>query len=341
MRVVYSSPQLSVRRLTGSDWEALQPTDLELLGVMGYGVFPKSQSQQVSAIHARMLLGNKPLVDAWLGSAPVRSGRCGSVAWHCDPHWVHGLTELDEAAAGSDLTLLAEQAYNDIFNTLKATGMPHLVRLWNYLPDINRDSGGMERYRQFNVGRQKAFLAAHHDVFEGAPAACALGTRGGPFSVRFIAGKTRPLQVENPRQISAYHYPSDYGPRSPTFSRAALVEAGNGQIALLISGTASIVGHTSVHPGNVAAQTRETLTNLQAVIASAHRQSAARFSLNALYCTVYIRNAEDAAAVQQEIAAAAGAGSTTAEAAIYLQADICRSDLLVEIEAHAFAVNVV
>src|SRR2546430_4442521 len=47
------------------------------------------------------------------------------------------------------------QAYRQICATLAAEGYPHLLRVWNYLPDINRDSHGTERYRQFNseIGR--------------------------------------------------------------------------------------------------------------------------------------------------------------------------------------------
>ncbi len=61
----------------------------------------------------------------------------------------------------------------------RPTGCPHLLRLWNYFSDINEDSDGLERYRHFNVGRQQAFLDAKRSAFEGAPAACALGTRSG------------------------------------------------------------------------------------------------------------------------------------------------------------------
>lgn len=232
---------------------------------------------------------------------------------------------------------MAQRAYRDVFATLAHTGCEQLLRLWNYLPDINADGGGLERYRQFNLGRQQAFFDAQHPAFEGAPAACALGTHEGPFCVHFLAGRTRPLQVENPRQVSAYHYPREYGPRSPSFSRAALFEAGAGQVALLISGTASIVGHTSMHAGDVQAQTRETLANLQAVLGAARARSSARFELADLCLTVYVRRAEDAPAVWALLEAALGQDAAALRNAVVLQGDVCRSELLVEIEAHAFA----
>jgi chorismate lyase/3-hydroxybenzoate synthase len=308
------------------------------LGSLGYGL-PTLGSDALApaGVGVRVLSAAGPKVDAWFSSAPIASGRCGSVRWQHDGQWLYGTLDIDEATTAEDLTALSRRAYHDVFATLQQTGCPHLLRLWNYLPDINADAGGMERYRQFNIGRQQAFLDARRDAFEGSPAACAIGTRSGPFSVRFLAGWTRPVAVENPRQVSAYHYPQEFGPRSPTFSRAALMDAGAGQVALLISGTASIVGHASVHPGDVQAQTQETLVNLQAVIQAAHARCTARFDLSGLECTVYVRHADHEPLIRQTIEKALGTDAPAARTAVYLEADICRSELLVEIEAHAFA----
>jgi enamine deaminase RidA (YjgF/YER057c/UK114 family) len=198
-------------------------------------------------------------------------------------------------------------------------------------------SGGLERYRQFNSGRQAAFLEARQAAFEGAPAACALGTRGGPIAVRFLAGTRAPVPVENPRQVSAYRYPREYGPHSPTFSRAALAQVDAGRVALLVSGTASIVGHETLHHGDVQAQAREALRNVAAVIDAAHARCSARFAPADLDCVVYVRHAGDAAAVRDAIASVLGADAPALRSAVCLEADICRADLLVEIEAHAVA----
>lgn len=109
----------------------------------------------------------------------------------------------------------------------------------------------------------------------------------------------------NPRQVSAYHYPSAYVLRSPTFSRAALVSLAPGEETLLVSGTASIVGHETCHVGDVAAQTAETLRNLEAVLASAHRQTPARFDLRQMDLTVYLRDPGDRATVEAVLGAGA------------------------------------
>ncbi|HSV59171.1 MAG TPA: Rid family hydrolase, partial [Variovorax sp.] len=223
---------------------------------------------------------------------------------------------------------------------LRQAGCPHLLRIWNYLPRINEDGGGLERYRQFNLGRQQAFIEAGQGVYEGSPAACALGVQRGALSIHFLAGQRTPLAIENPRQVSAYRYPPSYGPRPPTFSRAALAELGGGQLGLFISGTASIVGHASVHAGDVAEQTRETLRNLDAVIAAANQRCDARFELRALDAVVYVRHATHAPQVRRLLGESLGSTAPTVQRAIYLEADICRQDLLVEIEAHAVAAGV-
>lgn len=281
-----------------------------------------------------------PQVDLWQTREAADPGALGCVRWRCDGHWMMGSIDLDEAHGPGDLAAQAALAYRDLFQALDATGCRHLQRLWNYLPQIHGDGGGLERYRQFNLGRQQAFLDAGRAAFEGAPAACALGVQHGALRIRFLAGRHAPRPVENPRQVSAYRYPERYGPRAPTFSRAALADVGDGQIALFISGTASIVGHETLHAGDLAAQTHETLRNLAAVIAAAHEGSSARFAVDALDAVVYVRHPADMPRVRELLAQAFGPDAPTVRRALYLEADICRQDLLVEIEAHAVAPGV-
>jgi enamine deaminase RidA (YjgF/YER057c/UK114 family) len=205
-----------------------------------------------------------------------------------------------------------------------------LLRVWNYLPDINRDCGGTERYRQFNTARQEALLASGRALAGSVPAASALGaTSDSPLVVYFLAGRVAPVFVENPRQVSAYHYPRQYGTHSPVFSRAALLRQSE-SLTLFISGTASIVGHRSLHVGDTSAQTRETLTNIAALLSEANRLArGAHFDLDALAYKVYVRRPADLSVIQAQLASALGARAQI----VYLQADICRRDLLVEIEA--------
>lgn len=277
------------------------------------------------------------LREFWWVDEACQAGCVEGIVWRRAGDVLYGVIELDEQLfSGKDrsaLQLASEEAYRRIFRLLDAQGLPVLWRVWNYLAGINAETDGLERYRQFNIGRQDAFLACRQGATGNVPAACALGLAGGPLSIAFLAGATPAIPVENPRQVSAYHYPADYGPRSPTFSRAALVHP-PGQEILFVSGTASIVGHQTVHPGDVAGQCRESLANIRAVLDEANRQRrSTEFVMDALGYRVYLRHAEDYAVVREILQQTVG----QAEVA-YVQADICRADLLVEIEAQALHV---
>jgi enamine deaminase RidA (YjgF/YER057c/UK114 family) len=261
---------------------------------------------------------------AHLGRVQYRS--CGDVVFGClniEEREVHA---DDEAQA---LLRCTEIAYEEIFAALDATQHRHLIRIWNYVPAINAPAVGEERYRLFNSARQAAFRKSGRAVMGSVPAACALGSpAGSPLCVYFLAARRPPMMIENPRQTSAYHYPPKFGRHSPTFSRACISSDAR-QANLFISGTASIVGHETMHPGDAAAQTRETLNNIEALLAEANRVAgSARYSLETLKLKVYVRHAADLAAIQSVLSRELRGGSP-----LYLQADICREDLLVEIEA--------
>ena len=275
--------------------------------------------------------------DAWFSDAGTSTHQHGCVRYATDGQWLHGCAQIDDASFEGGLQAAARRTYDDLFEVLAASRCPHLLRLWNYIAHINEDSHGLERYRHFNAGRQQAFIDARRSAFDGTPAASALGTQRGPLRVYFLAGPRAPLAIENPRQISAYRYPASYGPRSPTFSRAALADVGGGRQALFISGTASIVGHATLHAGDVRRQTEESLANMAAVREVAALRAGAAFAAPDLIYTVYVRHRGDLALVREVFERHVGAHSVAAREALYLRADICRAELLVEIEAHAFA----
>lgn len=298
--------------------------------------------------------------EVWISDAPLRAGAHGRLRWRCNDAVLFGELTLaaDEleaqrapvidaslpgrgtgeiwcaAAAGQSppMQRATELIYDELFGAIETLGFPHLLRVWNHIPDINRESAGLEHYRQFNIGRQDAFLAhGRHVGGSSVPSASALGAAGSaPLVVYFIAGRRPPVAIENPRQLSAYDYPADYGPRAPTFSRANLACIA-GHPALFISGTASIVGHRTLHHGDVVEQTREILRNIDAVLRQSGTQGAQGLTLQDLHYKVYVRHAADQPVIQAELRHAVGG----ALRALYLQADICRADLLVEIEAVA------
>ncbi|MBK1715930.1 chorismate transformation enzyme, FkbO/Hyg5 family, partial [Rubrivivax gelatinosus] len=289
-------------------------------------------SDAAPGLAARLLAPAEPVVDL-IAAGPAEAGRLGPVRWRDDGHWLSGWLDLPDA--GTDLTDAAFQAYRDLFRVLASRGRPPLAKVWNFLPRINDDGGGMERYRQFNVGRFRAFSEAGFDAFEGAPAACALGTHEGTLSIRFLASRGAVRPLDNPRQVAPYRYSNRFGPRSPNFSRAALAEAGAGQLAFFVSGTAAIVGERSMHEGDVLEQLAETLRNLDALCEQARAHGVGAVTAADLDCVVYLRHAADLDAVRAAFEAAVGPESPAARRAVYVEADVCRRELLVEIEGHA------
>lgn len=315
-------------------------------GILGIVAFRPDYARKEDGITPEGLLQvplsgrGDDLCEIWQTTQPVVMGcSSGDIAYRRSRDFLFGSIVLPIAECFVDnhglipppLQDAAENAYQQIFHLLGQGGYPNLLRIWNFVPDINRASDDFEHYRQFNIGRQRAFIAhnrlsAEHNV----PAASALGSVDGPLVVYFLASKYNAVAIENPRQVSAYHYPREYGPCSPTFSRAGWIDLGPQQV-LFISGTASITGHQTRHKADVVAQTQESMMNISAVIAEANRLTGAAYTLNDLCYKVYLRHYTDLSLVRTEVNRLVSPGCLV----FYLQADICRSDLLVEIEATA------
>ena len=230
--------------------------------------------------------------------------------------------------ANEGLERLTEQAYSRLLSTIQARGYPYMVRVWNYLADINAFQQQEERYRQFCVGRFDAF-ARHGVQDKDFPSACALGHSGGDLVIYLLASKQPPIHFENPQQVSAYHYPQDYGPRSPSFARASLLTLDDGTGKLFVSGTASVVGHMTRHAGDVQGQLAVTLHNIDSllahVLASQSRGSDDRLEVEVL--KVYLRQPEDLPLVKAGVLQRFGEVPM-----VFVAADVCRSDLLLEID---------
>lgn len=313
-----------------------------ILGIIQYGGSPSPISalqpapQQYVRANTRSGQATRFIFSS---DAPVSYGGTKDYQYAHDGRVLYATMTCHDAAIEATshnaqaLEKIVSGAYGRAFALMQRLGFRHLWRTWNYLSDINIETGGMERYRQFNVGRHAAF-AEHLPIAHGTmPAACALGMPTQGLSMALLASNSGFEQIENPRQSSAYEYPKQYGPRSPTFSRAILARMEDRNY-LFISGTASIVGHASLHADDVIAQTLEAVNNIKAIIAEANsRQTHTSYALQDLTCMVYVRHVRDFTAVDS-ILAAQIKGAVNAIA--YVQADICRKELLVEIEAFCF-----
>jgi chorismate lyase/3-hydroxybenzoate synthase len=274
-------------------------------------------------------LAGAGLSEIWQGDGRMRIGTAGPIRYVEDGRHLAGWIDLEEAGFHG-LDEAAEAAYLGLLQFHATTPYRHVWRIWSFVADINEGAGDDERYKQFCLGRARAFAAVHATLPGiGYPAATAVGKPAGGRSLQicWLAGRDPGVEVENPRQLAAYRYPRRYGPAAPSFSRAMLVPGP----LLLVSGTASIVGHESVHPGDAIAQLHETLDNLDALLERSGEVAArpvARLGPESLL-KVYLRRAEDAAPVVLQLHARLGEEIPL----VILAADICRDELLLEIEA--------
>lgn len=274
-------------------------------------------------------LGGDRATENWQAQEEVVRGSEDSLAWAATDSFM--LTSLAlPCGSGSDPAPTSREAYRRIVDWVRDHGYPYLLRSWNFLPQINQGLGHSERYRRFCMGRSMGLEDRGIRTSELC-AGTAVGTQGDRFLVHLLAGTTPGMPVENPRQIAAYHYPPAYGRRSPSFARAMAVDLGEDHHGLLISGTASIVGHRTVHPGQTQPQLEETIQNLQALVGEARakfgKPASAAFGPHSML-RVYVRHGAfwpDIAARLQDVWPEASLAG--------LEADLCRHDLTVEIEA--------
>ncbi len=228
-----------------------------------------------------------------------------------------------------------ESAAKLIYEELLAeTAGLKLHRLWNFIPYINDESLGQEIYRSFNVGRWKAFAEAYGktEMDQLLPAATAVGLQeeSHRLAVIFLAGQDSVEYFENPRQTPAYQYPSEYGPRSPSFARGAVVASGKGRLGYL-SGTSSICGCETVGAGDLEKQVCETIENIKEALSRMGFEGwPGKVAGCSLQFRVYVRDAADYPEIRQRFTEVVG--EETAGQTVFVQADICRKPLKLEIE---------
>ncbi len=251
-------------------------------------------------------------------------------------HWVTGRDHIAaylrrEIDVSAKLATQTHQAYRQLLNAFRALPDYRIARTWNFIPSINASPNGVENYWHFNTGRAQAYDDLRIKSAE-LPAATAIGgEKNSALTIIVIASRFALEPVENPRQTSAYRYPRDYGPDSPAFARGMKLYADERQ-SLIVSGTSSIVGHRSIHGGDVVSQCRESVKNILALVERSHNgasESPLALASNGYY-RAYVRHAEDAAAVSSVLHECLGCqGGLTV-----LQGDICRRELLVEVEGY-------
>lgn len=260
--------------------------------------------------------------ECWMVDATVAGGTSGGLRWAAGGGWRFVAVEIDEKTCGG-IEVASERAYDLLLAHVAASPEKHLQRIWNYLGAINAGEGDRERYRLFCSGRARGLAARGITRY---PAATAIGHHGpdGLLQVYALCATEPGRAQENPRQVSAWKYPRQYGPTAPSFARAMRLPGG----ALAISGTAAVIGHASHHADDVAAQADEAVANLRALL---ERAALPAFDASSPL-KIYVRRPQDA----QDVSAALARHLDPSVPRILLQGDICRRELLVEIDGWRF-----
>lgn len=266
-----------------------------------------------------------------------------------------GLRWIQAAASAAEGDGTAYDQTSQVFTTLRdhltqaGVSFDEVARIWLYQGGITVPEDGTERYRELNRSRT--------DFFEGIqfchrlnptsngkvsyPASTGIGTQGRGLVATCLALQTerkdvRLCPLENPLQTPSFDYAKRFSLKSPKFSRAMAVAIGN-YVTTWISGTASIVNSESLYLGDVEKQTEQTLTNIERLIDA---ENCARHGLTGAGSTladlakmrVYVKRPEDFERCRAVCERRVGPVPV-----IYAHADVCRSELLVEIEAVAFS----
>lgn len=259
------------------------------------------------------------VVETWDVDAEVTHGRDGDLRWSRGGGWLFAAVECRESAYGG-IEGAARHAYELLSRFVARGPERHVQRIWNYLGAINAGDDDDERYKHFCTGR----IGGMGDVFaQGFPAATAIGHHADRDVLQvYLLATDRPgTRVENPRQVSAWQYPRQYGRTPPSFARATLLPADD---VLAISGTAAVVGHASAHAGDIDAQLAETLRNLEALLVAGGLPPG--FNADAPL-KAYVRHPAHAEPVR-----AFAAKHLPRAPMLLLHGDICREELLVEID---------
>ena len=285
--------------------------------------------------------GRNVVYHKWAGH------RYAAIKWNMGKEiWFSSLGDFD-IKGRTDVSGIA--AYSDLIAMLEKEGMNlyHVLRQWNYIGGIldQEETHGVliQNYQLFNSVRHN-----QHQIYKetaGFPAATGIGMtfRGMQADAYALlsGNEGKVTSITNPRQQQPNQYSyavlNDAGSgipnpqRPPQFERAKLV-SGASQSVLYISGTAAITGENTVATGDVQAQTHITLENIGTLAEKSnllkHCPTLEILPVHYIHARVYIKNAGDLSQVQQICSSYFGEIPV-----VYLQADICRHNLLVEIEA--------
>jgi enamine deaminase RidA (YjgF/YER057c/UK114 family) len=222
------------------------------------------------------------------------------------------------------------EVFRRIEELLKHENFPihSILRQWNYIEGISRVSHGNQHYQSFNNARSDFYAK---DAWPcGYPAATGIGANLGGVLVDLDAAVCKPsgafvTAIDNPLQTAAHAYTGNVLKTSrekketPKFERAKSLTSGNKRL-VYISGTAAIRGEESLKEAGLERQLQVTMENIARLTGKAQ--------LTML--RVYLKNKADYTSAERLLRACHLSIPVS-----YMWADVCREELLIEIEGIA------
>ena len=230
-----------------------------------------------------------------------------------------------------DTGVQARKVFGRLGEILEAEGFKvnEIVRQWNYIENITGISEGIQNYQLFNDARSAFYGSA--DWRNGYPAATGIGCSAGGVTVSVYAVKdaekiSKP--INNPIQVPAHKYSEkvlkegrDVVKTTPKFERARLLGD-----TVFISGTAAIKGEKSEISTDPRLQSEAAIDVIEHLVAPGNIfPGCPRFRFEAI--RVYIKREEDIPAIVSTIS-----NHWKDVPMFFLMADICRPELLLELE---------
>lgn len=237
----------------------------------------------------------------------------------------------------------SDDVFAHIDRVLKLEQMPvsAIIRQWNYIEKITEyDTAGHQHYQDFNDARSLFYENVEWKT--GYPAATGIGTQWGGVMIDMdvLVCKDRTVLVagvDNPLQVAAHAYSQNVllgetvmqQKTTPKFERAKAVWKENHGF-IYISGTAAIRGELSLEDVGIEEQTLITLENIEYLISAENlKRTGVPVTKNTelINFRVYVKHREDLEKARKVVKT-----RYPDLPAIYMLTDVCRSELLIEIE---------
>ena len=263
----------------------------------------------------------KDIFEVWQTSQPTMSENFNNIFLSKSKNYMHGSIIIDLKKSFEDNQLTIIQSYKDFFGITEKNNM-RIIKIWHYFPQL------LKKYE--NKKTNYSLLCESREIVykkyfknQNYPAATAIGIGGNKILMYFLASFCDKYEtIENKRQVSSYMYPQDIFQEKPMFSRAvSFFDIDDGTEKIFISGTASIKGYKSMHSLNLNAQFDEALRNYETFIKVENNKT----NVSRIYASK-IQN-KDLPWLKDKLDKTFGADKY-----VLLRGDICREELIIELE---------